>query len=89
MIKGVIAAAAFVLISASLGNAGPLCAKKVGNICLQKERIAVTCCCRVSGGGMCCAEAAICTGTFVPGCFCTGYNDEPQVTRVSTRPLDK
>jgi hypothetical protein len=88
MIKSLITAVAFVLISASLGNAGPVCAKQVGNVCLQKERIAVTCCCRVANGGTCCAETMFCGG-IIPGCFCTGYNEEPQVTRVSTKPLNK
>jgi hypothetical protein len=51
MIKSVITAAALVLISTSLGNAGSLCTKKVGNVCL-KERLAVQCCCRVMGGAL-------------------------------------
>ncbi len=33
----------------------------------------VTCCCRVSGGGQCCAEVSVCTGGFVPGCYCNNY----------------
>jgi len=88
MIKSLITAAAFVLISASLGNAGPVCAKQAGNVCL-KERIAVTCCCRVMGGGSCCAEQTMCMGNMVLGCMCAMNNDEPEVTRVSTRPLNK
>jgi hypothetical protein len=87
--KSLITAIAFVLISASLGHAGSLCAKQVGNVCL-KERIAVTCCCRVQGGGSCCAEQAACMGNMVFGCMCSNfYNDEGQVTRVSIRPLNK
>jgi hypothetical protein len=88
MIKSLITALAFVLISTSLAIAGPRCAKQVGNICL-KERIAVTCCCRIAGGGSCCAEQQMCAGV-VFGCMCSNfYNDEPQVTPVSIRPLNK
>jgi hypothetical protein len=92
MIKALITVIAFLLISVSLANAGTRCAKQVGNVCLapnKGERIAVMCCCRVGGGGMCCAEQATCFGNFVTGCFCTGYNDEPQVTRVSTKPSNE
>ena len=40
---------------------------------LQKQApdpFGVTCCCYVHGGGICCAEAAMCGGGFIPGCFC-------------------
>ena len=30
----------------------------------------VTCCCATPRGGLCCAEAGYCSGTFVPGCVC-------------------
>ncbi len=36
----------------------------------------VTCCCRVSGGGQCCNEVSVCTGGFVPGCYCSNYKQE-------------
>jgi hypothetical protein len=41
---------------------------------------AVTCCCRVMGGGMCCGDAAICTGSFIPGCFCSGALPDEEST---------
>lgn len=34
----------------------------------------VLCCCRIHGGGQCCAEVSFCTGTFVPGCFCSNFD---------------
>jgi hypothetical protein len=34
----------------------------------------VICCCRIHGGGQCCAEVSFCSGTFVPGCFCSNFD---------------
>ena len=34
----------------------------------------VLCCCRIHGGGQCCAEVTFCSGTFVPGCFCSNFD---------------
>jgi hypothetical protein len=34
----------------------------------------VLCCCRIHGGGQCCAEVAFCSGGFVPGCFCSNFD---------------
>jgi hypothetical protein len=43
---------------------------------IQTFQNKVTCCCRISGGGQCCAEVSVCTGGFVPGCFCSNYKQE-------------
>jgi len=43
---------------------------------IQSFQNRVTCCCRTSGGGQCCAEVSVCTGGFVPGCFCSNYKQE-------------
>ncbi len=36
----------------------------------------VLCCCRVYGGGTCCAEVSYCSGGFVPGCICSSLHPE-------------
>jgi hypothetical protein len=43
---------------------------------VQPNQLKVTCCCRVSGGGQCCGEVSVCTGGFVPGCYCSNYNQD-------------
>lgn len=32
--------------------------------------IAVTCCCELSNGGICCGTVPVCTGDRIPGCWC-------------------
>ena len=82
MIRYLVTAIAFLLISVSLASAGPRCGKQVGNVCLA-QKVTLTCCCRVRGG-MCCGEQSWCTGTFVQGCICTGKNeDDGPISRVS------
>jgi hypothetical protein len=42
---------------------------------VQSNQLKVTCCCRVTGGNQCCAEVSFCGG-FIPGCYCSNYNQE-------------
>ncbi len=48
----------------------------------SKPRVAVDnvlCCCRIHGGGQCCAEVAFCSGGFVPGCFCSNFDSASEL----------
>jgi hypothetical protein len=40
-------------------------------VCLAETKTTAMCCCRVAGGQMCCGETMICSGGYIPGCFCS------------------
>ena len=34
----------------------------------------VLCCCSTGNGGQCCKYVSMCTGSYIPGCWCSGHS---------------